>query len=210
MQIEFESFWESMQAQGVLSWREGVDLEFKTAAGQDGRGELPHSLWETYSAMANTDGGVIVLGVKELRDGSLNVQGVPDSERVTKDFWNVINNPNKISVNLLKTDEHHLDVSDALKRLVDGELLKSEGRGTSYRLFRGDELLNEPLNHRARNRLTRRIYEEICQNPGINQKKLYGLLSVSAASVKRHIELLNGRVEHRGSKKTGGYYICEG
>lgn len=78
----------------------------------------------------------------------------------------------------------------------------------------GDELLNEPLNEplnlSASQRLTMRIYDEIYRNPGINQKKLCGILSVSAASVKRHIELLNGRVEHRGSKKTGGYYICEG
>ena len=74
----------------------------------------------------------------------------------------------------------------------------------------GDELLNEPLNLSASQRLTMRIYDEICRNPGVNQKKLCGILSVSAASVKRHIELLNGRVEHRGSKKTGGYYICEG
>ena len=103
--MEFELFWEKMRTLGVSSWREGIDLEFKTAAGQDGRGELPHSLWETYSAMANTNGGVVVLGVRELRDGSLVVQGVPNSNRVIKDFWNIINNSNKVSVNLLKDDD---------------------------------------------------------------------------------------------------------
>lgn len=79
----------------AVSAGEDKDWEFKAA-----RGGLPGSLWETYSAMANTDGGVIVLGVKEA-DGDFEVQGLNDPARMEKDFWATINNRGKVSVNLL-------------------------------------------------------------------------------------------------------------
>ena len=75
-----------------LDWTEYEELEFKSA-----RGGLPRSLWDTYSAMANTHGGVILLGVEN--DGS--VSGIGDPERIKKAFWDTINNRGKVSANLL-------------------------------------------------------------------------------------------------------------
>jgi predicted HTH transcriptional regulator len=58
--------------------REGWAFEAKLAQGRDGRGELPGSFWATYSAFANTDGGVVVLGAAERDDGTLDARGIVD------------------------------------------------------------------------------------------------------------------------------------
>ena len=64
-------------------------------------GGLPHSIWETYSAFANTLGGIILLGVEEYKDKTLHTVNLPDPEDLVKQFWDTLNNPNKASVNLL-------------------------------------------------------------------------------------------------------------
>ena len=85
--------------------REDVELEAKLAGGRDGKGGLPDDLWETYSAFANTDGGVILLGVKEGSDGELVSVGIEKPDRVLEQFWNQINNPQKVSRNLLQSSD---------------------------------------------------------------------------------------------------------
>lgn len=42
-------------------------VEFKKASGRDGRGEVPKEFRPTYSAIANTEGGEIPLGVEEIK-----------------------------------------------------------------------------------------------------------------------------------------------
>lgn len=81
--------------------REDIDTEVKMAAGRDGKGALPSDFWETYSAFANTDGGVILLGVSEKEDGVFEVVGVEEPDRVVQPLWNLLNNPQKVSRNLL-------------------------------------------------------------------------------------------------------------
>ena len=49
---------------------ETTDWEFKSA-----RGGFPGSFWETYSALANSEGGVLVLGVSE-RDDVIRLDGL--------------------------------------------------------------------------------------------------------------------------------------
>jgi ATP-dependent DNA helicase RecG len=76
---------------------EDNDWEFKSA-----KGGIPGSLWETYSAMANTDGGVILLGATEKPDG-VHLDGLTDAQlaQYQKNLWDTLNNRGKVSINLL-------------------------------------------------------------------------------------------------------------
>lgn len=85
--------------------REGWDFEAKLAAGRDGQGAVPASLWETYSAMANTEGGVIVLGARERDDQSLELVGIYNVDKVEMDFWNTLQNPSKVSANVVRRED---------------------------------------------------------------------------------------------------------
>lgn len=93
-----------MTRDDLLAFREDSDFEAKAAQGRDGRGELPRSLWETYSAMANTNGGRILLGASELKNGTLELQGIPNPERIQKVLWDTLNNRREVNCNLLSND----------------------------------------------------------------------------------------------------------
>ena len=80
--------------------RETVELECKLAQGQNGQGEVPKDFWPTYSAMANTHGGVVFLGVRE-KDGVFSIAGIANPAKVRADLFNNLNNPGKVSANLL-------------------------------------------------------------------------------------------------------------
>ena len=84
----------------LLQYGERISLECK-----DSRNEISKSVWETYSAFANTCGGIILLGVKE------NMSETNIEKRFTfvdmknpaarlKEFWDTINS-NKVSANIL-------------------------------------------------------------------------------------------------------------
>ena len=84
----------------LSEFTENKEVEAKLAHGRDGQGALPESIWETYSAFANTQGGTIFLGVGE-RHGQFFADGIPCSEKVESALWEGLNDPTKVSHNIL-------------------------------------------------------------------------------------------------------------
>jgi ATP-dependent DNA helicase RecG len=108
----------TLTLEDLASLREGWDVELKKAGGQDGRGAVPASLWETYSALANTQGGIIILGIEERAGGGLHVRGLADPDRVERDLWNGLFDRKKVSVNLLDRESVRRDEVDGSVVLV--------------------------------------------------------------------------------------------
>ena len=97
----------------IAHYRENNRIEAKKAAGG-----FPHSLWETYSAFANTIGGLILLGVEESREKELRVTGIPDGPGYVKLFWQTVNDPSKVSANILTPEDAALHTIEGKEILV--------------------------------------------------------------------------------------------
>ena len=79
---------------------ERVTLECKKA-----KAEVPKSIWQTYSAFANTIGGMILLGVDEnMQEKDIQkryqIIGVDEPRKIVTDFWNTLNS-DKVNENIL-------------------------------------------------------------------------------------------------------------
>lgn len=96
--------------------RESVDLECKLAAGRDGKGAVPEDFWPTYSSFANTEGGMVLLGVKE-KHGQFSIEGIADIAKVRE-----------------MTGLHPFDLTRMLQNLVRDGFLEAHnpGRGAVY------------------------------------------------------------------------------
>ena len=84
----------------IEQYRENNRIEAKLA-----QGGLPESIWETYSAFANTLGGYILLGVTENSDKTLRVCDLEDPDTLVADFWQAYETPSRVSVRLLAPED---------------------------------------------------------------------------------------------------------
>lgn len=95
-------------------YRENNRIEAKEATGG-----LPRSIWETYSAFANTGGGVILLGVAEdKKDRRLYPVDLPDPQRLIAQFLELVNDKRVVNRNLLKPSSVAVEKVDGKEIVV--------------------------------------------------------------------------------------------
>lgn len=129
----------------LREYQEDNRIEAKRA-----QGGLPRSLWETYSAFANTLGGVILLGVAE-DAGDKSLYSVPlfDPQALAEEFWDMVNDPDVVSANILRPEDVQIlqaqgnpvvaiFVPRAPARLRPVYIGPDPYRGTYFRMGEGD------------------------------------------------------------------------
>ena len=88
----------------LLDIGENCELECK-----ESKSQLSQSMWETYSAMANTNGGIILLGILEdKKTKEFTIDGINNIKNIQKTFWDTIHNKSKVSVNILNNEDVQL------------------------------------------------------------------------------------------------------
>ena len=98
----------------LLKFGENREIEFK-----ESKKKLSKSIWETYSAFSNSRGGIIVLGIKEDKENNIcTIEGIDNYNNILKDFWNTINNKEKISFNTITDDDIEIKNIDNKKIIV--------------------------------------------------------------------------------------------
>lgn len=75
----------------LIALAESDEVEFKLALGKDSKGEHPKDFGRSYSAMANANGGYIILGVRE-KNNSFSISGTENIEKLKVELFNLANN----------------------------------------------------------------------------------------------------------------------
>ena len=179
----------------VEKYKENNRIEAKKALGG-----LPHSIWETYSAFANTLGGVILLGVEEYRDKSFHTVNLPDPYQMKQEFWDAVNDPKKVSVNILSS-------SDVQIQEVNGDNIMIINVPRADRSYKPVYIEGNPLNCYRRSgegdyKCTMEEYRTMVRDASAVSSDMrileeMGLSALSAESVREYrLRMKNSRPGH--------------
>jgi len=97
----------------IGKYKENNRIEAKKAVGG-----LPESIWETYSAFANTFGGIILLGVMEQEDKSFACVELPDPEYLVEEFLRMVSDAAVVSDNILRDGDVRVEDCDGHRIVV--------------------------------------------------------------------------------------------
>ena len=167
----------------LVSKSETAFVEFKR-----GRGGVPVDFWPSYSAFANTDGGTIVLGVRE-KDGKLEIEGLArEKNGVSDDVKAGSVHVNPISVQENPISDHAKPISDHVNS--DFEVLMGA--------YRGDFREN-----------ARKVLYAFAENPEADIQSVAKVLGFSVKSVWRAIRAMKevGLLVREGGDKGGKWIV---
>ncbi len=181
----------------LLQKGERLTLEAKLA-----KTDVPKSLWESYSAFANTMGGTILLGVfedvKEKQHMKMQnmLRMIGYVENLGSGFPLILNAWKQAGWGEPEL-KNRLEVDEVALVLPIPNKTNDEA----------NDRLSDGLNDRLNGSLMA-TYTIVRSNPGIQRKDISDISGKSIPTIDRHIAILmkKGLIEHRDSKKTGGYY----
>lgn len=177
--------------------RETAEVECKLAVGRDGQGKLPVAFWETYSAFANSHGGIVVLGLRE-QGFSFDVVGVSNPEKIRTDLFNQLNNPQKVSANLLN-DTHVREISIGGKTIIVIEV-PAAGRKQKPVYLNGNPMAGTYRRQNDGDRLcdpesVKRMLAEQTEDSRDNRVlRNFGLSDLSDESIRAYRQMMRDRV----------------
>lgn len=174
----------SEEIKKLVAKSENAAVEFKRA-----RGGVPTDFWPSYSAFANTDGGTIILGIRE-KDGKREVEGLPDVEK------KAISEDVNAEVKMKKT------VSEDVNRISDDEKQGSEGEKGEF-----DILMGAYRNDFREN--ARKVLAAFAEDPEVDIPSVAKRLGFSSISVWRAIRAMKevGLLVREGGDKGGKWIV---